>query len=332
MWKTIVRRLLIMIPQLLVLSVLIFFLAHLMPGDALRGRVTPDMPPGMLQELREFHGLNDPWYVQYIRWMRALVFERDFGSSLSHNRPVVDVVGDRLRNTVRLSALTTLFTYMLAIPLGILAGRKNGKTVDKVIMLYTFIALSMPTVVLAIINLLLFGFGHDFNIFGFTLNMGIFPQTGSVCPQAVHGTMGFHLSRLHHLVLPAFTLASISTVGIIYFLRSEIIDYEGSDFVTTARAKGVPEKDLYTGHILRNAFLPVAGGMGSIIAGLFAGSIFIEMIFSYPGMGNLFLTSITGRDFPVVNMLVMFFAVLSVVSMLVSDIILTIVDPRIRIK
>ncbi|MCL2285264.1 MAG: ABC transporter permease [Firmicutes bacterium] len=334
MWKTIVRRFLIMIPQLLALSVLIFLLASVMPGDALRGRITPDMSPAILEELRERHGLNDPWYVQYGRWMRALILERDFGTSTRHNRPVMDIVGDRIGNTVRLSALTTLFTYLLAIPLGLLAGRKHGRPVDKVIMLYTFIALSMPTVVLAIINLLIFGFGTNFALFGFAIgrDIAIFPVTGSVDPRATAGTIGYFISRLHHLILPAFTLASISTIGIIYFLRSEIIDYETSDFVTTARSKGVPEKKIYKNHVLRNAFLPVAGGMGGIIAGLFSGSIFIETIFSYPGMGELFLTAITDRDFPVVNMLIMFFAVLSVISMLVSDIIITIVDPRIRIK
>lgn len=332
MWKTIVRRFLILIPQLFALSILIFLLAHFMPGDALRGMVGPDTAPAELERLRELHGLNDPWYTQYGRWMRSLIFEQDFGTSVTHNRPVLDIVRDRLFNTMRLSALTAVFTYMLAIPLGMIAGRKHGKAVDKAIMVYTFIALSMPTAVLSLLNLLLFGFGFNIEIFGFIISTGIFPVTGSVDAQAVAGTSAFFFSRIHHLILPAITLASLSTVSIIYFLRSEIIDYETSDFVLTARAKGVPEGKIYSGHILRNAFLPIAGGMGTIVAGLFGGSVFIETVFSYPGMGELFLTSIISRDFPVVNMLVMFYAVLSVVAMLISDIIITIVDPRIRIK
>jgi len=332
MWKTIVRRFLILIPQLLVLSILIFLLAHFMPGDALRGILTPDMSPAIRENLRAVHGLDDPWYIQYVRWMRSVLFEFDFGNSIVHNRPVLDMVGSRMANTVRLSALTTLFTYMIAIPLGLIAGRKHGKFVDKTIMLYTFIALSMPTIVMAIINLLLFGFGRDITVAGFVINFGIFPTTGSVDVRQVAGTAGYFFSRLHHLILPAFTLASISTVGIIYFLRSEIIDYETSDFVLTARSKGVPENKIYSGHIMRNAFLPIAGGMGAIVAGLFGGSFFIETVFSYPGMGELFLTAIQGRDFPIVNMLVMFYAILSVVSMLISDILITVVDPRIRIK
>jgi len=334
MWKTIVRRLLIMIPQLIILSLIIFILADIMPGDALRGTITPDMSPAVVAEMRARHGLDDPWPVQYARWIRAMFVDRDFGSSILHNNiPVWDVVGFRMANTVRLSALTTLFLYAIAIPLGLLAGRKHGKAVDKVIMFYTFVALSMPTIVLSLINLLLFGFGRDITIGNFIINFGIFPTHGSIEPMAAAaGGLAAFFSRLQHLILPALTAAVLGTITIIYFLRSEIIDYETSDFVTTARSKGVPEKRIYTGHILRNAFLPIAGTLGGVVTALFTGSIFIELIFSYPGMGQLFIQSIQGRDFPVVNILVMFFAVLSVVSMLLSDIIITIVDPRIRIK
>lgn len=134
------------------------------------------------------------------------------------------------------------------------------------------------------------------------------------------------------MILPAITLALISTTGIVYFLRSEIIDYESSDFVTTARSKGVPENTVYTKHILRNALLPIVAGSGSSIIAMFSGSIFIENVFAYPGMGQLFIQSIISRDFPVVNILVMLFAVITVITMLATDIIVTFIDPRIRIK
>ena len=321
MWKTIVRRLLILIPQLLVLSVLIFMLAQLMPGDALRGVVGPGISAERIEEMRELHGLNDPWYVQYVRWMRGILIEGDFGRSVSHMRPVTDIIGERLGNTVRLSLLTTFFTYLIAIPLGLIAAKKNGRGPDRVIMVYTFIALSMPTVVFSLINILVFSF-----------RAGWFPWSGSVDAAAVAGTFGYFLSRLHHLILPALTLALLATVGTIYFLRSEIIDYESSDFVNTARSKGVPERHIYTRHILRNSLIPIAGNAGSVIIMLFSGSIFIENVFSYPGMGQLFLSSIVARDFPVANTLVMFYAFLTVISVLVADILITVIDPRIRIK
>jgi len=321
MWKTIIRRFLILIPQLLVLSVLIFFLAYFMPGDALRGMVGPDVSADRLHELREMHGLNDPWYIQYVRWMTGIITEWDFGRSLSHMRPVTDIVGERLVMTLRLSILTTFFTYLIAIPLGILAAKRKGSIIDKSIMIYTFIALSMPTVVLSLINLLVFSIRLDW-----------FPFGGSVDVTLTAGTFAYFISRIYHLILPALTLALISTVSIIYFLRSEIIDYETSDFVTTARSKGVPENKIYTKHILRNALLPVAGGAGTVIISLFAGSIFIELVFSYGGMGQLFITSIIQRDFPVANTLVMFYAIITAFAMLLTDIVITIIDPRIRIK
>jgi len=322
MWKTIIRRFLILIPQLAILSVLIFVIGYNMPGDPLRGLIGPTTTPEQMEMLREIHGLNDPWHVQYGRWMRDIFTEFNFGTSFQQQRPVTEVIGDRMMNTVRVSLLTTIFIYLIAIPLGIIAARKKDTFVDKTIMIYTFIALSMPTIVLALINLLIFGF-----------NLGVFPTLGSVAPAAdMAGGLTRFMSQLHHAVLPAITLALISTVGTIYFLRSEIIDNDASDFVTTARSKGVPEKKVYTRHILRNALLPIAGNFGGIFAGLFAGSIFIERVFAFSGMGDLFISSILVQDWPVANTLILFYAVLTVVSMLLTDIIITIVDPRIRIK
>jgi len=321
MWKTIIRRILILIPQLFILSILVFLLAQLMPGDALRGIIAPGMTLEQAAHLRYLHGLDDPWYVQYARWISG-IFQGDFGRSMSHQRPVLDVIGETLTNTMRLSFLTAIFTYMLAIPLGLIAGRKRNTIIDRSIMVYTFVALSLPTVVLAIVNLM---------IFGFTLNW--FPTGGSVdIRAATQGGVAMFISRIHHIILPAATLAILSTVGIVYFLRSEIIDFESSDFVLTARSKGVPEKQIYQKHILRNSFLPIASTIGFVVSGLFVGSIFIEATFTYPGMGQLFLNSIIGRDFPVVNVLIMFYAILTVLAILISDFVVILIDPRIHIK
>jgi len=323
MWKTIVRRLLILIPQLIILSMLIFILAEFQPGDALRGQIAPGMgvDPHWIEQERDRLGLNDPLPQRYIRWLGAM-FQGDFGTSIRLHRPVIDVVSDRIGNTMRLSLLTTIFTYLIAIPLGIIAARFKGKAIDKSIMIYTFVALSMPSLILGLINIMVFA-----------LNLGWFPARHAVDAVAdgVGGLTRF-FSQIYHAILPAITLAVISTVGIIYFLRGEIIDADSSDYVTTARSKGVPEKKIYTRHILRNAMLPVGSGFGFILAGLFTGAIFIEQIFTYQGMGQLFITSIRGNDHPVAFFLIMFFAVLISVSVLLSDIIITILDPRIRIK
>ncbi|MCL2420732.1 MAG: ABC transporter permease [Defluviitaleaceae bacterium] len=322
MWKTIIRRILILIPQLFVLSLLMFFIASLMPGDPMRAFITPEMTMEQVEAIRDRLGLNDPWHVQYLRWMRGILFEWDFGTSILHRRPVTEVIADRIGNTMRLSFLTAIFTYAIAIPLGIIAARKKDTIIDRSIMVYTFVALSMPSIVFGLINILAFAFGF-----------GWFPAMGTITTAAsMAGGMTAVVSQLYHSFLPAITLALLSTVSIIYFLRSEIIDYDSSDFVTTARSKGVPESKVYTGHILRNAMLPIAGSIGSLLASLFMGTIFIEHVFTYSGMGELTLTSIRMQDWPVANTLIMFYAILTVASILLTDIIITVIDPRIRIK
>ncbi len=320
MWKTIVRRILILIPQLFILSILVFFLATFMPGDALTGKIDQNTKPERLEELRQQYGYYDPWYIKYGRWITSAL-HGDLGESTAYKIPVTQLIGQRAGNTFELALLTTIVTYIIGIGFGLLSGRFHGKPIDKAITLYTFIALAMPTVIFGLIN-----------IFFFAFKLKWFPIGGSVDVKYAAGTLSYHLSRLHHMVLPVLTGGFLYTVGTIQFLRSEIIDYENSDFVVTARSKGVPERKVYSRHIFRNSLLPVASSMGYDIAFMITGSIFIEQVFSYPGMGRLFLESITRRDFAVVNALIMLFAILTVVGTLLSDIIMSLVDPRIRIK
>ena len=323
MYKTIIRRLLILIPQLFAISLFVFILAWFMPGDALTGLTSdPTISPDRLAYLRDRYGLNDPWYRQYVRWLRGIVLRGDFGFSIPHARPVMDIISERIANTFRLAIMVTLLTYLIGVPLGIIAGRYHGRPIDKGIGVYTYVALAMPTVVFALINLLIFGF-----------RLGWAPVMGSVDIAVVGGPpLAYWLSRLHHLILPAITAALLGTIGIVQYLRSEIIDYEVSDFVMTARSKGVPSNKVYSRHIFKNALIPLVSDIGFVIVGLVSGSIFIERIFSFPGMGLLFLDSIMNRDYPVVIALIIITAALIAIGGLLSDIILTIVDPRIRVK
>jgi len=322
MHKTIIRRFLILIPQLFVISVFMFILAYFMPGDALTGRTEdPTVSLERITQLRQELGLNDPLPQQYIRWIGGIVLRGDFGHSIIHQRPVLGLIGERLANTFWLALFTLILIYLIAIPCGLIAGRYNDRVVDRAISFYTYLALAMPTIVFALIMLLIFGFRLQW-----------FPVRGSVDMTVIPGTWGFLMSRMYHMTLPAITAALLGTVGIIQYLRSEIVRYKSSDFVTTARSKGVPVRKIYSRHIFRNALIPLASNIGFIIVTLFAGAIFIETIFSFPGMGKLFIDSITARDFTTINALVMLFAFLIAMGALLSDIILTIVDPRIRIK
>lgn len=320
MWKTIVRRVLIMIPQLLVLSVLIFILAKLMPGDPFTGMITPDTDPARIAELREKAGLNDPVPVQYVRWITNSM-QGDFGKSYTFKRDVASLIGQRALATFWLSLLSVILLYLIAIPLGVLSGRFQDSFFDKIIMLYSFITFAIPTFVLALLFLFFFGY-----------KLHWFPTVGSVDIKYDSGTIGYIWSKIYHMLLPAITTAILGTTGVIQYLRSEVIDSKTMDYVRTARSKGIPIKKVYSRHIFRNSLLPIAAFFGFTITGLLGGSIFIETIFGYQGMGQLFISSLSSRDYSVITALVMLYGFLALLGSLLSDIIMSIVDPRIRIE
>ncbi|MBD8013632.1 ABC transporter permease [Microbacterium sp. APC 3898] len=320
MWKLILRRTLITIPQIILLSVLVFILAQAMPGDALTGLIDPNIDPATIEAMRERLGLNNPWYVQYIDWIKG-VLQGDFGQSFRFKMPVSELIGERMINTLWLSLATLILTYLIAIPLGIISGRFNDTWLDRAITGYTYIGFAAPLFIFALVMLFVFGF-----------QLGWFPTSGSVTPGTEPGTFAYFLSKLNHLLLPALSMALITTVSTVQYLRSEIIDTKQKDFIVTARAKGNSETRVYNRHILRNSLLPIAAFFGYEITGLIGGTIFIENIFGYPGMGELFLSSISLRDYSVMTALVLLFGLAAIIGALLSDIILSLVDPRIRIK
>ena len=320
MWKVVLRRVLAMIPQLFILSVIIFILAKNMPGDPFTGLITPQTDPAVLEELKRKAGLYDPIHVQYIRWMKNAL-HGDFGMSYAYKIPVKTLIGQRASNTFILSVLSTVLTYCIAIPLGVLAGRYQDSKLDKAVVLYNYISYAIPTFVLSLLMLWLFGYTLDW-----------FPKTGTVTIGLEPGPFKYFIDKLHHLILPSLTYALLATVGTIQYLRNEIIDAKSLDYVKTARSKGVPENKVYSKHIFRNSLLPIAAFFGYTITGVLSGSVFIELIFSYPGMGNLFINSISTRDYSVVTALILLFGFLTLLGSLLSDIIMSIVDPRIRIE
>ncbi|MBU5466016.1 ABC transporter permease [Virgibacillus sp. MSJ-26] len=320
MWKFTVRRMLIMIPQLILLSLLIFIMAQMMPGDALTGLIDPSVDPETIEQQREKLGLNEPWHVQYADWVSGAV-QGDFGQSFRFKMPVTDLMMERMINTFWLSLVTLIITYIISIPLGITSGRYNDTWADQAITSYTYIGFATPLFIFALVMLWIFGF-----------YFGWFPTGGSVKPGLEPGTFEYILSRFNHLLLPAISMSLIATVSTVQYLRNDIIDTKQKDFIITARSKGAPESRVYNRHILRNSLLPIAAFFGYELTGLIGGTVFVETIFSYPGMGQLFIESITLRDYSVVTATTLLFGVAAVLGTLISDIILSIVDPRIRIK
>lgn len=320
MWKTILRRVLLMLPQIFILSVLAFLIAKMMPGDPFTGLITPETDPNTIEALRVKSGFYDPLPVQYWNWI-SKAFRGDFGQSYTYKYEVTKLIGERIGNTVWLSLLTLILTYLIALPLGMIAGRFQNSWADKAIVVYTFITYSIPVFVFALVLLWLFGY-----------TLGWFPTRGSVDSDVVAGTLGYYINKFHHMILPAFTMALLSTTGTIQYLRTGVIDAKSQDYVRTARAKGVPENVVFNRHIFRNSILPIAAFLGYEFTGLIGGSVFIENIFSYPGMGNLFVTSITGRDYSVILALLLLFGTATLLGTLLSDIIMSIVDPRVRVQ
>lgn len=295
-------------------------MAKFMPGDPFTGMITPETDPTRIEELREKHGLNDPWYEQYIRWIGNAA-QGDFGMSYTFKRDVGALIGERAVNTFWLSLASVIILYAIAIPLGVLAGRYHNSWLDRSIILYSFVSYAIPTFILALLFLFFFGY-----------TLGWFPTSGSVDIKYDPGTFGYIMSKIYHMLLPAITYAVLATTTVIQYLRSEIIDAKTQDYVRTARSKGIPMKKVYSRHIFRNSLLPIAAFLGFTITGLLGGSIFIETIFGYPGMGQLFISSITSRDYSVITALVMLYGFLALLGSLLSDIIMSIVDPRIRIE
>ena len=309
-----------MIPQLFVLTIIVFALGKAMPGDPFTGLITPETKAEAIEELRIKAGFYDPYPVQYWNWIRKAL-KLDFGKSYLYSISVKDLIGQRVNNTFALSLLTTIFLYLIAVPLGIIAGRYNNSTADKVLLPITLSVMCHPDLYFRTIFPVLFGF-----------KWGLAPTNGSVEPGLPPGTWTYVKSRFQHMWLPAITYAVLATTGTIQYLRNEIIDAKTSDYVKTARSKGVPIGKVYTRHIFRNSLLPIAAFFGFTITGLLGGSVFIETIFAYPGMGKLFIESINGNDYSTIMTLTLLYGFLNLLGSLLSDIIMTIVDPRIRIE
>lgn len=320
MWKTVLRRFLIMIPQLFILSLLIFILGKMMPGDPFTGLVNPKVDPNLIEKLKIESGFYDPWYIQYWNWITKAI-HGDFGMSYNYQLPVMQVIGARAKNTFALSALSLILMYSLALPVGILAGKHNGSKFDKLVVFCNFFVFAIPSFVIYLFAILIFGY-----------MLGWFPTIGSVASGLAPGTFAYYLSKLHHMILPAICIAIFSSTGTIQYLRNEIIDAKTQDYVKTARSKGVPLNKVYTHHIFRNSLLPIAAFLGFQISGMLSGAIFAETIFNYQGMGKLFIDAMNQRDFSIVIALTMLFGFLFLVGSLLSDIIMSIVDPRIRIE
>jgi peptide/nickel transport system permease protein len=320
MLKYTIRRVLGMIPMLFLISIVVFSLAKLMPGDSLSGEIDPtNSDPLYIAEMREKLGYNDPVHEQYFRWITNFV-QGDFGKSTRYKIPASEIIAERLPNTIFLGITSLLITYVFAFFMGSFAGRKPYTLGDNVISSFNYIGLALPSFIAGV-----------FAIYIFAFNLGWFPSNGSVNISLEPGTLDYWLSRLHHVLLPAIVLGALSTASYTQFLRNDIIENTRKDYVRTARAKGTPESKIYNTHIMRNSIIPLVTFLGIDIGVLVGGAIITETIFTYPGIGQLFLNSVTQRDYPVLMAVTMLLSFLTLFGNLIADILYGLVDPRIRL-
>jgi peptide/nickel transport system permease protein len=304
--------------MLFVLTVIVFALMQAAPGDAFTGKIDPTVDPEVYEKRREALGLNDPIHIQYWNWVKGAV-RGDFGDSLIYKgRAVSDLIAERFSNTVNLGVMTLIITIVVSIPIGIYSARHPYTPLDYGATAFGFFGLATPNFFFGLVA-----------IYIFSIKLGWLPAHGTVSKPGIEGFELF-FDKIKHLILPSITLGLAGTASYMRYMRSEVLDVLGSDYIRTARAKGMTENTVLYKHTLRNALIPIITLLGFEVGVLLGGAVITESVFQFPGLGTLFITSIGNRDYPVImaiNLMLGFFVLL---GNLLADIFYSIVDPRIR--
>lgn len=304
--------------MLFALTIIVFGLLKAAPGDPFSLILDPNIDQSIIEEQRNEAGFNDPLPVQYFNWISAAA-QGDFGESFRYRgREVSELIMDRLPNTIYLGVFSLLITIIVAIPIGIYSAKNPYSPLDYFATGFGFFGLAVPN----------FFFGLVL-IYIFSTQLGWFPAQGSVTSANVVG-FDLFLDKLRHLVLPGLTLGLASTAAYMRYMRSEVLNVLGSDYIRTARAKGMTERTVLYKHTLRNAMIPIITLFGFEIGGIVAGAVITEGVFSFPGIGTLLLTAISTRDYPIIMAITLLLGVFILVGNLIADILYSIVDPRIR--
>jgi peptide/nickel transport system permease protein len=321
-----VRRLITMVWTLLGISVLVFIIIQLPPGDYLTSYIAEIQASGeriadeKIAFLREQYGLDLPLWRQYLVWVTGLL-HGDLGYSFEYNQPVADVIGERMFLTMVLNFCTVLFIYIVSFPIGVYCATHQYSYADHALSFLGFVGLATPNFLLALILLYLA------NVW-FGTSIG-----GLMDPQYIDQSWSVRkaLSVLEHLWVPVVVIGTSGTAGMIRRLRANLLDELQKQYVTTARAKGAPEMRVLRRYPLRMALNPFIADIGTLLPQIISGSVIVSAVMSLPTTGPMLLSSLQSQDMYLAGSFLMFLAVLTVVGMLVSDILLAVLDPRIRL-
>ena len=304
--RFIAKRLAIGVLVVLFVTILVFAIMQMMPGDTIDLMVDTRVSAEKVAEIKAQWGLDKHPVVQYFYWLKNIL-QGDFGTSISLKQSVTELILQRLPYTLMLTGASLLIEYLIAIPLGLWAAVKKNKLPDKVLTVSTIVLWSMPPFWLGVLFMMVF-----------SIWLGILPLSG--------------WSGIKSLILPAFTLALPTLAQIFRLTRSEVLDVLDEKFVTTAHAKGLKNKVVLIKHVLRNAMIPVTVMFFLSLPWLIGGSVVVENVFAWPGMGQLLFKAISKQDFVIVQGVVLVITVLTVICNLIGDIVAGILDPRIRLE
>jgi peptide/nickel transport system permease protein len=333
MLRYVVRRLLLLVPILLGLSILVFVFIRALPGSPAEALLGDRATAETIAEVRRQYGLEEPIHVQYWRYLKSTVVERDFGVSIVSRRDVLEEMKERFPATVELAAAAMLFAIGLGIPLGFIAAKRYGGVVDHVSLVGSLIGISIPIFFLALILKYIFAvrLGWFPSVGRIDVLIPFEPRTNFYVLDAILTQNWFALRDvLKHLVLPAVALGSIPLAIVARITRAAVIDVQNEDYVRTARAKGLAPMTVDRRHVLRNALLPVTTIIGLQTGLLLSGAVLTESVFALPGMGRWLTDAIFNRDYPVLQAGILFLSVVFVLVNLLVDISYAIINPRIR--
>ena len=305
----IIRRLLQLIPVLIGISLISFLLVQLTPGDPARMLLGPKASMEAVEAVRERLGLDQPLAQQYLTYAGNLL-RGDLGESMRYQVPVSDLIRQFLPVTGFLALYVIFLTIPATLLLGVLAARNRGSWIDQSIRLISVLGMTMPVFWLAILMLRLF-----------SVDLGLFPVSG-------FGT-GF-TGHLHHLFLPAVSIAIWLIPVLVRNLRAALLEQMGADYVVASRAKGLPEGYIFRRHILKNASLPTLNLFGVLVTYLIGGTVIVELVYAIPGLGTLMFNAILGRDYSVIQGLTLFYAFATVLITLGTDLLSSMIDPRVK--
>jgi peptide/nickel transport system permease protein len=329
-----VRRLLLLVPILIGLSILVFLWIRALPGSPAQALLGERATPAAIAAIRREYGLDKPIHEQYFAYVRS-VGRGEFGDSVTSRRPVVEEFKQRFPATIELAFAAMLFSVLLGIPLGFIAAKRYGGWLDQASLVASLIGISIPIFFLAIILK-----------YVFAVRLGWLPTVGrmSVLINVDHPTNFYVLDAilagnlealwdvLKHLVLPAVALGSIPLAIVARITRAAVLDVQNEDYVRTARAKGLAPRIVDRRHILRNALLPISTIIGLQTGLLLSGAVLTETVFAYPGIGTWLVEAIEARNYPVLQGGILFVAVVFVLVNLLVDISYAVINPRIRVS